>query len=82
MRVRSARVAWRPGRVEAIAEALGLGGAQLLRHAWEPQGESWVFSRPGLSLVAHSWPELGLATLDLYAQEGVDVSAWEALERG
>ena len=39
---------------------------RVLVHRFEPQGASLLFFGPALRLAVHTWPERGIATVDLH----------------
>jgi S-adenosylmethionine decarboxylase len=47
-------------------EAAGFSPAQWVSHQFEPRGASVVALGATLRLVVHTWPERGIATLDLW----------------
>ncbi|MFN7133319.1 MAG: S-adenosylmethionine decarboxylase [Myxococcales bacterium] len=53
----------------ALADA-GLLAPGEHAHRFEPQGFSFLGFGPEVRLALHTWPEHGLATLDLYAPDG------------
>ena len=55
--------------IEEVCAIVGLQLAQLLEHRFQPQGVSLVLLGPQLRLALHTWPERGLATLDVLAPQ-------------
>lgn len=55
---------------EALA-ALGLDGSRAT-HRYVPQGSSALCVGLGVTVALHTWPEHGLATLDVYGTLPVD----------
>lgn len=48
--------------------AAGLGMSEWLTHAFEPQGVSLLAFGPQGRLALHTWPELGVVTIDLWTE--------------
>jgi len=64
------------GHRMAAAEGTPAGAVQLQTHHFQPQGLSVVVVLPGLRAVLHTWPEHGLATLDLAGADPVGLGQW------
>lgn len=61
-----------------LTRSLGVAEEALHLHAhrFEPQGVSVVMLLPGLRGVLHTWPEHGLATVDLAGADGDTLEQW------
>jgi len=70
-------------RMEALAEGvarwLSVEWPGQLMHRYAPQGLSLVRHGPTGRLALHTWPERGVATLDVWAPHEVLGERWEAL---
>lgn len=55
--------------IEEVCAIVGLQLTQSLEHHFQPQGASLVLLGPQLRLALHTWPERGLATLDVLAPQ-------------
>lgn len=51
-------------------EAVGLHVVGHLLHCFEPQGASLLVHGPRMRLALHTWPERGVATLDVLCLQG------------
>lgn len=63
--------------IRAALDAAGLEAPATHVHRFEPQGFSFAAFGPALRVVLHTWPERGLASLDLHGPE--EMSGGEAL---
>ena len=55
--------------IEEVCAIVGLQLTQVLEHRFQPQGVSLLLLGPQLRLALHTWPERGLATLDVLGPE-------------
>lgn len=61
-------------RVTAAGEAPD--ALRLHVHHFQPQGLSVVVLLPAMRMVLHTWPEHGLATLDLAGADSAELEQW------
>ena len=75
-------------RLEQALVALGFPDGQDLIHRFEPMGVSWVRFTDSARAVLHSWPEQDRVSVDVWADEPVDLAArlqpvgWTVVEEG
>ena len=67
--------------IDLVALADGLVGSSTLvvQYQFQPQGRSVVVATADGSVAMHSWPELGLVTVDLYGASALQASARYAI---
>jgi len=64
--------------VEALLARWLPAPLQLFRHRWFPHGLSLFGSSAQLTLVLHTWPEHGAASLDLFFSDAFDARQFVA----
>lgn len=63
--------------LDAVFAVLGTGTA-MLQHRFTPHGESCSRAGQGRVVVVHTWPEHGVATVDVYG-DAVDLAVLREL---
>ncbi len=59
---------------ETVFRLLDADESAELYHQFSPYGESWARFGRQRRMVVHTWPEHGIATVDVYDSERVDLS--------
>ncbi len=80
---------WAIDANEPALDALRARFGEGVTWCWSPQGRSATYFGAASTIVVHTWPELGVATIDVWADDADErltaVAAalgWTALERG
>lgn len=79
---------WAIGAHEPTLDALRARFGEGVTWRWAPHGLSATYFAAASTIVVHTWPELGVATIDVWADDADEritavaaVLGWTAIER-
>jgi S-adenosylmethionine/arginine decarboxylase-like enzyme len=68
-------------RLKSCARHAKLGDVRVVVHEFEPQGASVALLGDGSALIVHTWPELGVLSMDVWSVRADAHALLEALLR-